>query len=476
MLFATSGIAQQVYTIDDVIARAQTQSLAFKFAETRKENKYWSYRTFRANYNPQVRLISNNGGPLYTNSISRVPQPDGSVKYLPVNQFNPGLNLALQQPIQWTGGTISMNSTYNYFNNLSDNAKQWNGSPVFINLSQPLLAYNPYKWDKRIEPIKYEESKREFAQAREQIASDAVNFYFNVLLQQVNLQIANYNLANNDTIYKIEQGRYNIGTTSEDKLLQVELQLLKSKQDAAKARLDLQNASLLLRTYIGLRSGDDFELTLPEIIPSITVEENQALEYARQTRMEYIAFERRKLEAEAAVAQTRGNLYSVQVNASYGLNNVGQQLSDVYKDPTRQQFMNVTFSTPVLDWGRRRAAMQTARANRRLQEYGIAQDQVTFEQQVRTQARQIEMLKLQIEIAKKSDEVALARYKVAQSRYLIGKTDILNLSTALREKDEAKRAYLSALLQYWTAYYDIRRLTLFDFAANKYLYNPFDEE
>jgi outer membrane protein TolC len=90
-----------------------------------------------------------------------------------------------------------------------------------------------------------------------------------------------------------------------------------------------------------------------------------------------------------------------------------------------------------------------------------------------TQVRQFEMLRLQIEITKKSDEVALARYNVAQNRYLIGKTDILNLSTALREKDEAKRSYLQALKSFWTSYYDLRRLTLYDFIDRKYLYNPY---
>jgi outer membrane protein TolC len=86
------------------------------------------------------------------------------------------------------------------------------------------------------------------------------------------------------------------------------------------------------------------------------------------------------------------------------------------------------------------------------------------------------MLRLQIEITKKADEVAFERYNVAQNRYLIGKIDITNLNIALREKDDAKRSYLAALKSFWTAYYELRRLTLFDFAEQKYLYNPFLED
>jgi len=80
------------------------------------------------------------------------------------------------------------------------------------------------------------------------------------------------------------------------------------------------------------------------------------------------------------------------------------------------------------------------------------------------------MLRLQIEITKKADEVAQERYVVAQNRYLIGKIDITNLNIALNEKDTAKRSYLEALKSFWTAYYDLRRLTLYDFYGKRLLY------
>lgn len=458
--------------MEDVIGRTLSQSPAFKQAETRKENRYWQYRYFRTNYNPQLRMSSNNAGSLYNNSFTPVRQPDGSIKYLPLNQLNPGVNFGLQQPIQWTGGMVYINSTYNYFNNITNDTRQWNGTPFNIFLNQPIFAFNPYKWDKKIEPIRYEESKREYAESMEQISRDVVQSFFNVLVAQVNMQIAQFNLANNDTIFKIEQGRYNIGTTSEDKLLQVELQLLRSRQDVAKANLDLQTASLQLRTFIGLRNGENFELVLPDDIPLFLVDEQEALQYAKQTRSSYIAFERRRMEANQAVAEAKGQRYQMSVTASYGTNNVGANLTDLYQNTSKQQLANVSFNLPIIDWGRRRALMQTALANKRLNDYIIAQDEITFEQQIITQVRQFEMLRLQIEITKKSDEVAQHRYNVAQNRYLIGKIDITNLNIALNEKDTAKRSYIDALKSFWTAYYDLRRLTLYDFANRRLLYVP----
>jgi outer membrane protein TolC len=475
-LFSLSATAQNVLTIKDIILRSQSQSPDFKQAETRRENRYWQYRYFRTNYNPQVRMISNNQGPLYNNSFSPILQPDGSIKYLQVNQFNPGVNFALEQPVAWTGGTVSVNSIYNYFRDISEDASQWNGSVFNVRLNQPIFSYNQWKWDKRIEPIRYEESKRDYAEEMEQIARDAVENFFNVLQAQVDQQIAQYNLSNNDTIYKIEQGRYNIGTTSLDKLLQVELQLLRSRQDVAQARLNLQTSSLELRTYIGLTTGETFDLVLPDEIPNIVINEDDAVKYAKETRSAYIAFERRKAEAEAQVAQAKGRRYEVGVTGGFGLNNVGSTVNDLYQNPARQQFVNLSFNIPLLDWGRRKAMMQSAYANKRLNDYLITQDEVLFEQEILTQARQFEMLQLQIQITKKADEVAFERYNVAQNRYLIGKIDITNLNIALKEKDDAKRSYIDALKSFWTAYFDLRRLTLYDFAEQKYLYNPLVED
>lgn len=465
-----SVAGQNVFSIEEIIERAKQQSIFSKQAETQKETSYWQYRSFKTNYNPQLRL--NGNLPTYTNYVTPVIQPDGTKLYLPVNQFNPNINLGLQQPIGTTGGIISANTSYNFFNDIAADINQWSGTVMNIELRQPIFAYNPLKWDKRIRPVIFEESKRIFVERQEGISRDAVSLFFDVLRQQVNEQVARFNLANNDTIYKIEQGRYNMGTTSQDKLLQVELQLLRSRQEVAQAQLELENARLQLRSYIGLKDGDSFELILPENIPLFDVTIEQALQYAILNRADYIAFERRKMEAESQVAQAKGQRYQTTLSASYGLNNVGGTVSDLYNDPSKQQIANISFNVPLVDWGRNRAMMQTALANKRLTDYVIEQDKIIFEQEIITKVRQFEMMRLQIEITKKSDEVAQERYNVAQNRYLIGKIDITNLNIALTEKDSAKRSYLDALKSFWTAYYDLRMLTLYDFANQRLLYTP----
>ncbi len=466
--------AQKKYSLEDVIELAKGQSPFSRQAETRKENRYWQYRFFRSNYNPQLRM--NGTLPAYTQSVSQAPLPDGSFRYTQVEQSNNTLNLGLVQPIFFTGGTVSVNSSLQYFRNFQAVAPlpeiQWGGTVMNIQLNQPVFAFNQLRWDRKTEPLRFEESKRSYVEEMELISRTAVTRFFDVLDAQINLQIAEFNLANNDTIYKIEEGRYNIGTTPKDKLLQAELQLLRSRQDVTQAKINLQIARLQMRSYLGFRDNEEFELVLPESIPPLYLSVEEALELAKLNRADFIAFERRKLEADREVAQARGQRFQTNVTAAFGLNNNGFALADVYQDPTRQQTFALSLNVPIVDWGRNEARMQTAIANKKLNDYVIAQDEVNFEQEIITQVRQFDVLLSQIEITRKSDEVAQERYLVSQNRYLIGRIDITNLNIALTEKDTAKRSYVGALRSFWTSFYDLRRLTLYDFSNRRLLYIP----
>ncbi len=460
--------AQTVYTLNNIIELAKAQSPEAKQAETLKENRFWQYRFFRSNYNPQLAVSGNIPG--YNRDFLQNRLDDGTISFIDREQLSSSLNLGLSQPISLTGGRISVNSRVRQFDDLSNDITQWNSTLFDVTLDQPLFAFNELAWDKKTEPIRFEESKRSYVEEMEFVSRTAVQRFFDYLDAQVNYQIAEFNLANNDTIYNIEQGRYNIGTASEDKLLQVELQLLRSKQDLAQAELDQQTSRLALRTYIGLNEDIPFDLALPEGILDFAVNEEVALEYAKDNRSDFIAFERRRIEAAGEVAEAKGERFQVDLNASFGLNSAGNTFNESYQDPGNQQVFNIGLYVPIVDWGRNQARIKTALANKQLTDYVIAQEEQNFEQEILTLVRQLDVLKQQIEISKKSDEVAQKRYEVAQNRYLIGKIDITNLNIALNEKDQAKRSYISSLRSFWIAYYDLRRLTLYDFANDRLLY------
>jgi len=461
---------QKIYTLKEIINIAREQSIASRYAETTRENRFWQFQTYRSNYRPQLRLDGQI--PAYNRSFSPITQQDGTIAFRAVQNNNSELNLSIRQPIGITGATIFLNSGLNRFDNFleTDNIQkyhQYSGTPLEIGLIQPLFQFNDLRWDKKIEPLRYEESQREYFEDLEDVSVNTTRRFFSLMLAQINLEIAEKNVANNDTIFKIAQGRYNLGKIAENELLQLELQLMNSRQQAAQAKLDIETATLRLKTWVGLPEASELILALPEEIPEFAVDEEIALTYARANRSESIGFNRRKLEAEADVARAKGDTGpQADLFARFGLTNRSDQdgdWTDIYNDPRDQQVVQLGFQIPILDWGRRKSRVKTAEANQKMVQYTVDQEITTFDEEVMTQVRQFEMLKEQVKITRVADDIAQRRYNITKSRYSIGKISITDMNIALTEKDEAKARYIQSLEDYWNAYFNLRRLTLYDF-------------
>lgn len=463
--------AQKILRLEDAILLAKNQSTAAKRAETRRENRYWNYRVFKSNYVPQLSLSGIL--PNLNNRVVPVTQDDGSIAFRNVRNLSTDLNLKLEQTISATGGSVFLSSTINRFQDLENDFTRYGGDPAIIGFQQPLFSFNPLKWAKKIEPLRYEESKREFVEQYENISRETSRRFFNLLLAQISLQIAEQNVSNNDTIYKIAEGRYQLGKIPENDLLQLELNLMNSRQSVSQAKLDYETAQLLLRSFLGISTDVDLQLKIPNEFPTIEVDEDIALAEASKNRQQTIAFKRRRLEADRNVARATGETgLNASLFGSFGLTNQGDHIPEIYQSPEDQQQLRLGFSIPIIDWGRQKSRVKTAQANQQLVQYSVQQDEIDFNQEVIVQVRRFKVLQEQVIITQKADDISQRRYTVAKNRYLIGKISITDLSLALTEKDKAKRDYINSLGNYWQAYYNLRQLTLYDFLEDQPLYIP----
>ncbi|MDH5381492.1 MAG: TolC family protein [Cyclobacteriaceae bacterium] len=471
LLVSFSSFSQSALTLFEVVEIAKSNSIYAKRAETTKENRYWQYKTYQAGLLPQLSL--NGNVPTFTKAYRGILQNDGTILYQNLNRNVAELNLSLTQVISKTGGAISLSSSLDRVDDFNKNTLVFGGDPISLGFNQPLFGFNSYKWEKRIEPLRYEESKREFVEEFEQISSIASSLFFDLLTAQISLQIANQNVMSNDTIYKIAQGRYRLGKIPENELLQLELSLMNSRQSVAQAELNLEITQLRLKSYLGFAKGENLQLVLPAELPEFDVNEDMALSMAKNNRSDAIAFKRRVFEAEREVNRAVGTSgLNANLAGSLGLTNQGSYVSQVYENPGNQLVAEIRFGIPIVDWGLQKAIKRTAEANLRLVEYTVQADSLTFEEEVFTQVRTFKMLRNQVAISQKADEISQKRYDISKNRYLIGKISITDLSLALTEKDRAKQDYLMSLGNFWAAYYRLRALTLYDFATEKLLYVP----
>ncbi|WPP52198.1 TolC family protein [Catalinimonas niigatensis] len=477
LFFCVPALAQdslklsRQFTLPEIVAIAKGQSPQALLADTRRQNFFWQYRTFLSDYRPEVYLSGTLPGYLRTNDAIR--QPDGSYEFRRVNQNLAQLNLGVRQQLGFSGGEIFVQSELQRFDNFENEVTTYSGNPAVIGLNQPLFGFNELKWAKEVEPLRYDVSKKSYVADMEQIAVEVTGLYFDVLLQQINLEMAEKNRANNDTIYQISEGRYNLGKIGENDLLQVEYNVMTSRQDVAQARLDLETSTLRLRSFLGLNDNEPVTLAVPGNIPDFEVEESTALSEALQNHPNPVDYVRQIKEAEREVARAKGNS-GLQANlyATYGLTNRGDAFSDIYYRPENQQRINIQFDIPIVNWGRQKARVKTAEADYNFTQYSVDQDRINFEQQVYTQVKTFKMLRDQVEITRVADDIANRRFEITKQRYLIGKISNTDLSIALQEKDQARRQYLQSLRDFWTDYYTLRSLTLYDFEKDQTLLTP----
>jgi len=66
-------------------------------------------------------------------------------------------------------------------------------------------------------------------------------------------------------------------------------------------------------------------------------------------------------------------------------------------------------------------------------------------------------------------------FEVTKQRFLIGKLDVTKLNLARNDQEQARRAYINALRSYWSYFYTLRQLTLFDFEKRITLAEDFDK-
>ena len=115
-----------------------------------------------------------------------------------------------------------------------------------------------------------------------------------------------------------------------------------------------------------------------------------------------------------------------------------------------------------------KGGIKIAESNQDLVKTAVQQDRIDFEQNIYLSVMQFAMQKKQLAIAAKSDTVAQERYKVTHERYLIGKVnDVLELNNAQIDNDNARLNYFKTLRDYWINYYNLRKLTLYDFQENE---------
>lgn len=490
-IFATSALAQQQchpepldsaraklregsacagLTLTDAVNLAQKQGLSAEASREALAAARAHDRAFSARLMPQISLDAT--GANYNHSIiNAIDASTGATQFVAQSRSESQAGVVISQVLPWFGSTVSVGSYIDRVDqsgNLSQ--RTYVSRPFQFSIAQDLFKPRARLWDLRAQDIRASLAERQYLESREDAALNTSSAFFDYYAANVALRNALANAAVNDTLYTLNKGRFEVGKIGENELLQSELQLLRARASVDGAKLERDRTESALRRVINVHGTDTLVVVPPQDVPTIDADPEIAVQQALRhaSVMEQSALDSvnaRRFETQARLL----NGFGATIRASYGTNQTSNLFGLAYASPLPQQTFSMSVNMPVFQWGGGRADVEEARANKAQVASNTRARREQLMEDARYAALQLTQSQRMLLIAAKADTVAQKRFEVAKNRYIIGKIGVSDLYIAQNEKDQALESYVQALRSYWTNYYHLRRVTLYDFVQKSEL-------
>jgi outer membrane protein len=460
-------MAQQSITLPEAVTLAQSRGHAARAATAARDAARYRDRAFASRLLPQLSLQGLM--PDYNRSIISVLQPDGSTLFRPQHQTNANLAMTLSQKLPITGGDLLISSSLARLTVSGQEAiETWSSTPVAVGLRQDVFRPNVAAWDRREQSVRAELDERLYREAMEEVALQVSDAFFDAYAARVALDNAVTNASVNDTLYRLNQGRFEVGKIGANDLLQSELALLRARTAAQGAALAYERATAALRLALGLEPGTPLEVVADAAVPEVDVDTARAVAEALRNSAAVRDADLRDVQARRRVTEARlANGIGATVQASVGFNATAPEADLVYRNLLEARRFALSVEVPLMQWGAHGEGVRAAQADR---ERSANVTQAALEQvahEAHFAALELAQARRDVALRAKADTVAGKRFEVAYNRYVIGRITIDNLYIAQTEKDQALTQFVQALRGYWQAYYRLRRVTLFDFATGQ---------
>ena len=465
-----------VMTLDDAITTARENSVAAMEARAAFVSSYWAYRSYKASRLPSLNLYGNLAS--FDRSLRQLQNYEtGELVYTSNYNMQNSVGIAISQNVTFTGGTVSLYSDLSRIDQFGvDGGNTWYAQPVTFYYEQPLLAYNRFKWEKKISPKEYEHAKRVYIESMEDVTINAVRYYFALMLSRQKYATAMSNYHNTRQMCSVAAERLKLGSVTRDEYLQLELRMLNDSIAINEYSVEVREAQMVLNSLLGLGEKVEIETVAEHYLPDVAMDYDVVMEKALTNSSFRLENEIKTLTAESDIAQAKANRgASVSLSAKFGLSNSDAAFRETYKNLLDQEVVGLTFSIPIFDWGLGRGRVKEAQAKAEVVKAQVEQAENDYRRQVFTAVGQFNSQRAQCMASERASRIAQERYSLIMDKFRKGTASVTDLNTAQSECDAATEKYITDLSKFWIYYYTLRQLTLYDFIQGKDIDVDFQE-
>ena len=455
-------------TLKETIDAARQNSVEALEAKASFVSSYWAYRSYKASRLPHLNLYGNLAS--FDRSLRQLQNYEtGELVYTSNYNMQNSLGLSFSQNVTLTGGTMSLYTDLSRIDQFGPKgSKTWYAQPLTFYYKQPLLTYNRFKWEKKISPKEYERAKRIYIESMEKVTINAVKCFFSLMLSRKTYETAASNYKNTRQMYSIAKERLALGSVTKDESLQLELRMLNDSIFINESAIRIREAQMQFNSLLGLDEHTEIAPVAETSLPDLWMNYDMVVEKALSNSSFRLDNEIKTLEAESDVARAKANRgASVSLSAKFGLSKSDAHLRETYRHLLDQEVVGITFIIPVFDWGMGRGRVKEAEAKAEVVQAQVSQAESDYRRGVFTAVGQFNSQRQQFIASERASKVASERYGIVMDRFRRGNASVMELNIARTEYDAAKEKYIKDLSNYWSYYYALRQLALFDFISGK---------
>jgi len=478
--------AQEIHilTYEDAIKIALNRSYTVKSYQNEREAMEQSFNYFKAQFKPMLDFSLN--VPSWSEKVSPVYRAEGLPVYNSNGSLETGGNLRFTYILP-SGGNLSLFGQM-YRQNLKtvlalENYRQLTTSQattsISLNFEQPIFTRN--RLDENLDRAKYmyEKAQNQFTRGQMDIIYNVTQSFYDVYRATREVEIAREKLKNSQEAYRVAKLKAESGRIPEGDVLISEITVAQNRTNLSRSEGDLASRKDNFKQLIGLPLTDDIQIQTDLQYEIYEIDLDKAINEALENRLEIKESEYdiklQKIEVDRA---KRVREFSGNITAYYDLTGVstlgGGPTRDLvessienFQDRPPNRGITLTFSYPIMDWGRCSARMQEERARLKNDKLALENLKTRIIREVRDVVRSVEEAKNRLEIQEKNQKTAQKSYRISEMRFENGDITSQELGREQERLAETQLQYLDAFINYQLAISDLKRKTLWDFKNNQ---------
>ncbi|WP_246222976.1 TolC family protein [Draconibacterium halophilum] len=458
--------AQEALTLQRALSIAETGSPDLKLSllnlERYQKNLEAQRAALKSRFSLQVDPVNYSKQRRFDNRVS---------EWYTNENFESRTLFTVAQPILITDGTVSLTNEFGWSSNNSTSS--FTESEVFfnnlyLNLNQPLFTYNTLKLELKELELNFENARISYAMQYLNLERNVTEFFYNVYMAQMNLNIAKDELANTQNSYDIIKNKVEAGLAAKEEEYQAELNLATAKSTLQNSEVSFENAKDQLKLYLGMDLFEDIMILADVSVNPVPVNLDKAIENGLESRME---LRQREIDVETSqfdLIRTKAqNEFRGDMNLRFGITGDNKDLGNIYQNPTKSPSVGISFNIPIFDWGERKARIAAAEAAIESQELNLNEEKKQIVVDIRQVYRNILNQLNQIELAKQNQRNAELTYEINLERYENGDLTGMDLNLYQNQLSSQKVALSQALINYKIELLNLKIQSLYDFEKDE---------